>query len=547
LKTKLSRVQTLWSVETPAGPAGRSSTTVVSSQPHESTAMGRHALLMVSSAIGVAVLNYALNIILGWSLPPDQYGQVGVSQTLIFICLWLISAGLPWVVTRALAQAHDSTSGPEQREEAWRTYKTARLANIGLTLLVVTSLQVAFYAGWLPLESSYAPLILMVGITVAALGFGSMPNAGLQGLFRFGRISALRVAEAVVNIIISVGLVLAGYGAAGALGGFAAAAVFAALAAVWSMSGTHSSRVEGWGGLEAVRTAVPMTLAVFSAVLLTNIDLLAIKFMGGLNSDVLSGGYQVAAVLSRAPLFIATALVGTYYPRIAQETGNRQSARELIRFAIVGILPINLVLSLGAPAVVLFFFPAQYAASGPLLTVLAAGSACLVFATALAAVMQARHQVMVPALVMTWAVLAQVVGLATVVPIYGTMGAAVVSATAGALAVILLAWGCRNMDLAPPRLARYGIALAVLALPILVLTLFFTGWSRPFVALWVAGSFTLYIMALFALNLLDAQALAGSALISNERPLGHIVRRILAGGAWLNGIGRRWLETSYGN
>ncbi|MEO5952666.1 MAG: oligosaccharide flippase family protein, partial [Chloroflexia bacterium] len=337
MKARLSGEQTGWKADARQASSKNAALSLVSGQSHEKllppestgTGTGQHAVILVSSTFVVAVLNYALNIILGWTLPAAQYGQIGVSQTLIFICLWLISAGLPWVVTRSLAHAHDAAATSEDREEAWRTYKSARLANAFLTMLVVALLQVAFFGGWLPLEASYAPLIVLVGVTVSALGLGSIPNAGLQGLFRFRRISALRVGEAAVNIVVSVVLVLAGYGVSGALGGFAASAILASVLAVWSMSGNRSSQIEGWGGLEALRTAVPMTLVVFGGVLLTNIDLLSIKFLGGLNSDSLSGDYQVAAILARAPLFIGTALISAFYPRIAQDSGNRQAAREL--------------------------------------------------------------------------------------------------------------------------------------------------------------------------------------------------------------------------
>ncbi len=505
----------------------------------ESRGAGWHAVLMVSATVIVAVLNYALNIILGWSLSVQEYGRIGVSQTLIFICLWLISSGLPWVVTRSIAQAQDPNAGSEQREEAWRTYKTARLANIGLTMVVVSLLELAFYAGWLPLEAFYGPLILVVGITVAALGFGSVPNAGLQGLFRFGPISAIRITEAIVNIVVSVALVVAGFGATGALAGFAVAAVLAAGLAFRSVSDAPLSLVKGWGSLDALRTALPMTLAVFGSVLLTNIDLLSIKFLSNsANSDALSGAYQVAAVLARAPLFIGTALVTTFYPRIAQESGNLAAARKLVRWVIVGLLPINLILSLGAPAVVLFFFPARYASSAILLAALAIGSACLVISSAFAAVLQARHQVKVPALVTTGAVILEIIGLTLFVPQYGVIGAAIVSAGASAFAALLLAWYCKELHLAPVGLLKHGVALALLAIPVILLAWFFKEQSRFFVALWVAGSVALYGASLFALNLMNATDMAQSSALPQTGPISIAIQRLLSVGVLLNRIGR---------
>jgi O-antigen/teichoic acid export membrane protein len=509
-------------------------------------ATARHAILMVAATIIVALLNYALNIILGWTLPIEAYGRVGVSQTLIFICVWFISAGFPWVVTRAIAQAHGPAVGVEhasQREEAWRTYKTAWVANIGLTAVAVALLLASFYMQWLPLERSYEPLIILVAVTVGALGVGAVPNAGLQGLLRFGPISVVRVIEAVASIIISLALVLIGLGAVGALGGFAAAAALATLLNIWLIHDKHFWTVNGWGGLAALKAAIPMTLAVFGGILLTNIDLLAIKFLSAGNSDSLSGAYQVAAVLARAPLFIGTALVTTFYPRIARDAMGREDATsgvELVRWVLLGILPMNVVLAVGAPAVVLFFFPAAYASSAPVLSILAIGSAFLVVAGALAAVLQASHRVAIPALVMSGAVAVQVAALGWFVPLYGTVGAAVASASASMLACGLLIWASRAIGVSARMIGRQALALTGLALLILPLAFFFAGWSRVFVAFWVAAAVVLYLVALLVLNLVSVSELAAVTQGQQRRPLGSAIDHLLSTAQTLNRWGARF-------
>jgi O-antigen/teichoic acid export membrane protein len=524
----------------PVTPVQSQAGTLASSQGNT----GRHALLMSLSAIVVGILNYALNIVMSWNLSVEDYGRVGVSQTLIFVCVWFVSAGFPLIVTRVVAQAHEDRAGepvqPEVRREAWSTFKSAWLADSVLTLAVVGLLTLAYFVGWLPLGSTYAVLIILIAITAGALGLGSVPSAALQGLFRFGAIAWLRIFEVGVNLVASLGLIALGFGAEGALAGFAIGAVLSTPVALWLMRDTQFWHVKGWGSLKSLWVVAPMTFAVFGGVLLTNVDLLSIKFLSSsADSDTLSGAYQVAAVLARAPLFISAALVSTFYPRIAQDSGNTGAARELIRMVIMWLLPVNLILVVSAPAVVLFFFPERYASSGPLLAVLSFGSACLVIATALAAVLQARHQVKVPALVMSGAVILQVVGLAFAVPAYGALAAALVSTGASVLALLCLVWKCRHLNLAPAALSRYGAALALLTAPALALTLFYGGQGRLFIALWVAGSLALYVMGLFALNLLDADRLSEASVLPRSGPAGVAIKHLLAFAALLNRAGWR--------
>lgn|GEM_PF-1931634 len=476
----------------------------------------RNALLMVTSTVIVAVLNYVLNIILGWTLPIEDYGRVGVSQTLIFICVWFLAAGFPWVVARAIAQVRDA--GPLDGEEgaaAWRTYKTAWLANTVLTFLVVGILLAAYMLGWLPLNEAYAPLIAMVALTVIALGSGAVPNAGLQGLFRFARISVVRITEALTNIMVSVTLVLLGFGAPGALAGFAISAGLVAGLNTWFMRDKRFWLAKGWGGLGSVGDALPITLAVFGGVLLTNIDLLAIKFLTGQpNSDALSGTYQVAAVLARGPFYVGTALVSTFYPRIAQDKSESGSiavgsGRELLHWLAVIVLPMNVIMIAGAPALVRFFFPEHYAPAAGSLAVLGLGSAFLIFAGAFSSILQAMHRTKGPAIIMSLAVAVQVTGLLWLVPAMGIRGAALASTLASGLACALLLTYVKRAQpgLEPPRLKWQVLALLLLGGLTLPLTLQFAEAGRVVVAGWVAIALALYLSVCFFFNLLNAQSL----------------------------------------
>lgn len=526
----------------------RSAATLIAREPATPTpprtaSAGQSAFLLIASTIVVAVLNYALNIVLAWSLPADQYGRIGVIQTLIFVLVWFLGAGFPWVVAKALARARGA--GPldvPHGTAAWRTYKTAWLANALLSAGLTALLLFAFQRHWLPLGPLYAPLVLVAALTIAVLGVSAVPDAGLQGLLRFERIALVRTLEAVVNITASVLLVLLGFGATGALGGFALAALVACGLNIWFMRDQRFWRAPGWGGVATMRAALPMLLAVFGGILLTNGDVLAVKFLTNpADADTLSGVYQVAAILARAPLFVGTALVSTFYPHIAREEAGASGSRagqQLLRWLALGVLPLNLIMIVAAPAIVHFFFPQRYAASATVLMVLAAGSACLVFANAIAATLQAAHQPHVPASIMTGAVAVQFVGLLVLVPRWGTLGAALAAALASAWACLLLARQAARYGLAVPRWRQQAMALVLLLVALFPLARLLVQGPRIAVALWVAAAVVWYGVACLVLDVITADDLSSIARQIERRPLRSPLGRALRVAYALHRFGR---------
>ncbi|MGA7729839.1 MAG: oligosaccharide flippase family protein [Chloroflexia bacterium] len=493
----------------------------------ESAGASRHAFLMTAAALVVGVLNYALNVVMGWRLPAEEYGRVGVSQTIILLCVWFLSAGFPWVVSRAIGRA--GGAGPLESadgSEAWRTYKTAWLANLLLAAILVSALGLGFLYGWLPLSGDYSLLIVLVVITVMALGISVVPDAALQGLLRFRRLSTIRIAEAVVNTTASVALVLLGMGAVGALAGFALAAVLTSGLSIWAILDKRFWLARGWGGLSALRDALPLTLAVFGGIILTNIDLLAVKFLSGGNSDALSGAYQIAAVLARAPFFVATALVTAFYPRIARASRSGFAAapsEQLLRWLALLVLPMHTIIVVAAPAVVSFFFPERYASSAPVLSVLGTASALLAFASGLAAILQGSNRTLGPALVMTISVIAQLAALWWLVPALGPLGAAISSSLAGLLALTWLAWQARTLGIRIRSLGRTALAVGLLAVLLLPLGLGLAGTDRPLIAIWVAGTFSAYAAVCCILGLIRASELP---VLTNDQPRTGVSRSL---------------------
>ncbi|MDQ6693215.1 MAG: discoidin domain-containing protein [Chloroflexota bacterium] len=500
----------------------------------------RSAQGLVAATVIAGILNYALNIILSWVLPTGSYGRAGVSQALIFLCVWFLATGYPWIVNRAIAQA--GGEGPEDSArgaDAWRTYKSAWVASSLFTAAVALGLLIVYRLFWLGTDPLYEPLIVAIVITVAALGLSMVPAAALQGLFRYTNIAFIRVAEAVGSMLMALTLVALGFGAFGVLLGFAFGGLLVLSLNIFSLRDENIWQVPGWSLLANVWSSLPVMLAIFGGVLLTNIDLLAVKLLSGGDSDALAGAYQVAAIPARGPLLIGMALVGFFYPRIVAEMGGPhegRSAQALMRWLGLCVLPLNVAMIVGAPQVVHFFYPETYASSSLTLALLAIGSGAMLFACALAAISQATPNVKGPTLMMLIVAATQILALAALVPAFGATGAAVATAAAGLMACGLLQSGLKHLPLRLLPLEQ-GAVLLFLGVLLLPLTLLLPNASRLLVVIWIGIALLVYLAACFFLGLLDAVELRQMLRSSSFHAVAPLAEPVLKAGETLTKLG----------
>jgi O-antigen/teichoic acid export membrane protein len=253
-----------------------------------------------------------------------------------------------------------------------------------------------------------------------------------------------------------------------------------------------------------------------------------------------SGTYQVAAVLARAPLFVGTALITAFYPRIVEEhhacANSQATAQELLKWLALTVLPMSVMMSVGAPAVVAFFFPERYASAATALSILALGGAIITWASALASIQQARGRTGAPALIMTGAVVTQVTGLVWLVPRYGMLGAAAASAAASLLACCLFAVRRRGLVLGPPNGKRHALSLGILAILVLPLGTLLAHAPRLELVLWGMVATAGYGTCCLLLNIISAGAF-GSHMPARPGLGGAVTRAAVRTASRLNASG----------
>lgn len=307
-------------------------------------AVPRSALLALGGTLA-GILNYVLSLALTHHLPPASYAAYSGAQGILLVNGVVGGAGVTWVVAQLIAQ--DAGEPSRRRAITFGTYANSLL---GIVSGTVSGLLAASFAG------SAAGLVVGASVTVLALG-----STGLgirQGEGRTATIGGIFFVEALVKVVVALGLVaLTGLGVVGALlGGLAAAFVllFAFLPYRRSIGTARLLAGTGSSWRSALRfTSLQAVVGVFAA--LDGIVAVALT-----DDPRQAGLYQAASALGRSLLFVASAVGVAVFPLLQGQDAHRHRTQALRTFGLVAVCA-GVLLTTLPREVLLLVFPAGYA------------------------------------------------------------------------------------------------------------------------------------------------------------------------------------------
>jgi O-antigen/teichoic acid export membrane protein len=268
--------------------------------------LSRASWILIGS-VAAGGLNYVYALAMTALLAPSEYSTFAGGQAIMLITGTVANTSVPWLLAREISLASDRS---RVRTVVWFAVMLNFAVGIGATALTVG------------LAAGFADLATAAWLGAATLSF-FMASTGMGwalGHERLGLLAGLIVAEVAIKAALGLVLVAAGAGPAGA---FAATLVGAVAITIYMLvpmradlqpSATLGSRylwrsAAGMGGVQAAVT------------LLSVIDVLFVSLrFGGTRT---AAGYQVAATLTRAPLFLALAFATAAFPRLARRPGDR--------------------------------------------------------------------------------------------------------------------------------------------------------------------------------------------------------------------------------
>ncbi|HKD78397.1 MAG TPA: hypothetical protein VKH81_01820 [Candidatus Angelobacter sp.] len=287
------------------------------------------SVIMLISMMLVNLFNFAYNVVMARVLGPGEFGHINAAVTILLMAS-CVSLAFQLVCTKFVAR----NEGAAGKAAVFHTL-LGKAWIASLALAAVLFLAQKPIASYLNLPSPWMMGVLAAGIAVyAPLG---VKRGAMQGVCAFPRLGGNFVLEAFTRFVVGAGLVLAGYGALGAVGAISASVI----AAYFLPRVPLQLRVKGETAQPpAFAEAVQAIVFFVGQVVINNIDILLVKHF--FPSDP-AGVYAAVAQIGRLLYFASWfGVVNAMFPVTAAAKEKHHKAHG-IGLPLVLVLAISIV------------------------------------------------------------------------------------------------------------------------------------------------------------------------------------------------------------
>lgn len=268
------------------------------------------SLIMLFGSGMVSVANFGYNVSMARLLGPAEFGHVTAVATLLMLAS---AIGLSFQLVCAKFIARNTTSAAKAlihdglMRRAWFVG-----AAVGVGMILTSGV----IAHLLRLPSPM--LVVMLAIALMFYPALGVKRGVLQGTCNFRYLSGNFVLEALVKLLLAVGLVWAGYGTMGAVGGIAASLLAAFIFARIDFTREGSSEMVAPASF---REGMQVIVFFVGQVVLNNIDILLVKYFF---APTEAGLYAAVALVGRLLYFSSWSIVSAMFPVSASVEPNQR-------------------------------------------------------------------------------------------------------------------------------------------------------------------------------------------------------------------------------
>ncbi|WP_424016487.1 polysaccharide biosynthesis C-terminal domain-containing protein [Halorientalis pallida] len=370
-------------------------------------------------------------IIIVRSLSPKVYGQLALAYTFAIIGSSLLVFGAPKGITRMM-----SADVPEP--EQIQIIRSGGMIVVGMMVVTTIGLLVSreWIASYLEQPSLSKDLLLFIPILIF-FPLGKVVIGVLRARGRsFGAVIARYVGSRVFALSLLGAGITFGTPVLGAIGYWVAFPILLLVISIYFLQqefalGDLIGRPNGEQLSRVWAFSWPIAITSSFVMLLSNVDIVMISYF--LPSEQI-GFYRSLQPLRKITTFVLTSFVFMYTPLATQyfANGEEGSLNELYRVSSKWItlvtFPFVLVFVVFSSDVIRVFFSAEYVPAAPALSVLIAGLFIKAFLGPNGATVKAINRPRMELLAAGIGLLVNVVLNATLIPLYGIVGAAAATA-----------------------------------------------------------------------------------------------------------------------
>lgn len=332
-------------------------------------ALIKNSSVVLAGTLVANIANYLFNLLLARQLGPADYGIL-VSLFALAALATTPAAAITPVAVKYVADFRQT--GYRVLRSFWG-YLTARIIILGLFFLLAALLLNSVIARFLNITNP--GLVFMIMIFSAIMFLATINRGFLQGLERFSQFSWNMALEAVVKLIIGVGLAYLGWRVFGALLGPILGITFAYLLSTYNLRLIIRSPAQKSFTPRGLKkySLYSLGVVVFSTLLI-NSDVILVKHFFPSYEAGLFGSLSTAAKIL---LFLSAPIVTTMFPMIANLVAAGKSHWRLLLGSLTLVLATTtaiLAVYIIAPGFALkVLFGSQFTAGAPFLAFYALG------------------------------------------------------------------------------------------------------------------------------------------------------------------------------
>jgi len=300
--------------------------------------------------IAMAIANISLlffHIYMSRTLGPAGFGILASFLSICFIIELPISA-IQTVVAKYVSNFKIHNQYGMIRLLFFRSLQ--KLLHYSVLGLIVFFLSSGYVSAFLKIPSR-TPVIFL-GIVLFLLLIIPVPRGTLQGLQKFGYLGTNLSIDATLRLLFGFYLVNLGMGVNGALGGIALAVGVAFLAAFMPLRFLFKERRSTESEINSSEIYAffwPVSLALLSFAILTNVDVIVVKHFF---SPLEAGYYAVLSIVGRGFLTFALAVSMVMFPKVSELETQKKDSSSIFKKSLL-----ICVFLCGVGTLICFFFP----------------------------------------------------------------------------------------------------------------------------------------------------------------------------------------------